>query len=100
MSGTTDNPYNLPLRANGLPRLFPSHHGDFSNLEELKDLFGGSVPPRVMTGKTVEMPKDGGERVVRPHAIVYLPDSPQSFEFIKIDEDEYVLKIHLTGPQS
>ncbi len=93
MSIETDNPYELRSRENGRRRIFPGHHGDFSNLEDLQELLGSAARPLVMTGSVKPAAVTLDPQSPCPHALVTAPDSPYSYDFIKINEDTYVLKV-------
>lgn len=83
-----NNPWGLEAEPGKRPPFFPCHRADFSNLEELLDIFIGPDDAIAITGQDT-----GDSRFPHPHVAICTQRSKRSYQFIKLDNETYALRV-------
>ena len=83
-----NNPWRLKDEPGKRLPFFPCHRADFSNLEELLDILIGPDDAVAATGQTTNDP-----RFPNPHVTVWSQRSKHSYQFIKLDNETYALRV-------
>lgn len=88
-----NNPWRLKARPGERTPFFPCRYADFSNLEELLDIFIGPDDAMAITGQVT-----GDPRFPHPHVTVCTQRSKHSYQFIKLDDETYALRVLADSP--
>ena len=89
-----NNPWRLKAEPGKRLPLFPCHRADFSNLEDLLDIFVGPDDAIAITGEVT-----GDPRFPHPHVTVCTKRSRHSYQFIKLDDETYALRVISVPPR-
>lgn len=89
MSLPKKNYWKVPNRPNGRISIFPEHRADFSNLEDLYEVFAGPHEVSVISG-----PHSGDSQFPGACVMVTSDGTNLVYKFIKRDAESYLLKVY------